>query len=221
MKPEILLKVYVQYQSEDAFRDLVASSLDEVYSTALRIVHGAPHLAEEIVLRVYLELARKAARLGEDVVLASWLRERTCKMAVTVLRAEGRAVDRAVLKKEKEALSIPAGVQPAPPGLAICVCQGILLNSARHKGFGLFLPRVWWPAWIRPLHVGGAAVCVVGMIVLWNIPFHRRNPIVQSPGLQMTPSSFAQLASPEEGGAPPGPSHMANTNAGTNPAARK
>ena len=221
MKPEILLKVYVQYQSEDAFRDLVASSLDEVYSTALRIVHGAPHLAEEVVLRVYSELARKAARLSEDVVLASWLRKRTCKIAVTVLREEDHAVDRAALKKEKEALSIPAGVQPAPPGLAICVCQGILLSSARHKGFGLFLPRLWWPAWIRPVHVGGAVVCMLVMIGLWNIPFHRRNPIVQSPGLQMTPSSFAQLASPEEEGAPPGPSHMANTNAGTNPTGRK
>ena len=221
MKPEILLKVYVQYQSEDAFRDLVSGSLDEVYSIALRIVHGAPHLAEEVVLRVYSELARKAARLSKDVVLASWLRKRTCKIAVTVLREEDHAVDRAALKKEKEALSIPAGVPPAPPGLAICVCQGILLNRARHKGFGLFLPRVWWPAWIRPRHVGGAAVCVLAIIVLWNIPFHRRNPIVQSPGLQMTPSSFAQLASPEEEGASPGPSHMANTNAGTNPAGRK
>src|SRR5207247_11198446 len=113
MKPEILLKVYVQYQSEDAFRDLVASSLDEVYSTALRIVHGAPHLAEEIVLGVYFELARKAPGLGEDVVLASWLGECTCKMALTVLRAEGRAVDRAGLKKETEALSLRRGLDGA------------------------------------------------------------------------------------------------------------
>src|SRR5689334_7398641 len=110
MKPEILLKAYVQYQSADAFRELVAATLDEVYSTALRIADGAPHLAEQIVLRVYSELARKAPELGEDVVLASWLRERTCKMAVAVLRAEGRVVDRVVLRKEKKALSIPTGV---------------------------------------------------------------------------------------------------------------
>jgi hypothetical protein len=43
MKPEILLKAYLQYQSEDAFRELVAGSLDEVYSTALRIVEGPQH----------------------------------------------------------------------------------------------------------------------------------------------------------------------------------
>src|SRR6266446_1253309 len=107
MKPEILLKGYVQYQSEEAFRDLVASSLDEVYSIALRIVEGAQHLAEETVLRVYWELARKAPRLGEEVVLASWLREHTCKMAVSVLHEENRSVDRAALKKEKQALCTP------------------------------------------------------------------------------------------------------------------
>src|SRR6478735_8165174 len=124
MKPEILLKVYAQHQSEDAFRDLVRITLDEVYSSAFRIVNGAQHLAEEIVLRAYSELARKAPALGEDGELASWLRERACKMAMTVLHAEGRAIDRAVLKKEKEALSIAAEVQPAPPGLAIRICQG-------------------------------------------------------------------------------------------------
>ncbi len=82
MKPEILLRAYVLYQSEDAFRELVAGSVDEVYSIALRIVQGAQPLAEETVLRVYLELVRKAPGLREDVVLASWLREHTCKMAV-------------------------------------------------------------------------------------------------------------------------------------------
>ena len=111
MKPEILLKAYVQYQSEDAFRDLVASSLDEVYSIALRLVQGPQHLTEEIVLRVYWELARKAPRLGEDIVLASWLREHTCKTAVSVLHEENRSVDRAALKKEKQALCTPDAVQ--------------------------------------------------------------------------------------------------------------
>jgi hypothetical protein len=216
MKPEILLKAYVQYQSEDAFRDLVAGTLDEVYSTSLRIVQGAPYLAEVTTLRVYSELARKAPRLGEEVVLTIWLRERTCKVAVAILHAEGRAVDRAVLKKERKAFPIAAAVPPAPSGLAIRVCQSIFLSEARHKGFELFLPRFWWPTWIRPLHVGGAAVCVLGIIVWWNNPFHRHNPIVKSQGLQMMPSSFAQLASPEEGG-PTTPRQMATTNAATNP----
>src|SRR5437588_12513689 len=114
MKPEILLKAYVLYQSDDAFRELVAGSLDEVYSGALRMVEGTPHLVEETVLRVYWELARKAPGLGEDIVLASWLREHTCKTAVIVLREEDRSVDRAALKKEKQAPCSPRGLQAAP-----------------------------------------------------------------------------------------------------------
>ena len=216
MKPEILLKAYIQYQSEDAFRDLVAGTLNGVYSTSLRIVHGAPYLAEAIALSVYSELACKAPGLSKDVVLASWLRERTCKMAVRTLRAEKRAVDWAAVKREKNALSTPADVPPAPPGLAIRIGQSISLSAARHKGHGLFSPRLWLPPWIRPRHVGSAAVCVILILVWWSIPFQRRHPIVLSHGPKLTPSSFAQLASPEDGG-PPTPSQMANTNAGTNP----
>ena len=156
MTPEILLKAYVRYQSEDAFRELVAGTLDEVYSASLRIVDGTPRLASEIAVRVYLELARKAPRLGKDVVLNSWLRERTCKMAVSVLRAEDRAVDWAVLKKEKEDPSIRA--DPAPPGLAIRIYYNVFPYTGRRKGFGLFWPTAWWPAWVRPRHLRVAAV---------------------------------------------------------------
>ena len=215
MKPEILLKAFVQYRSEDAFRELVASTLDEVYSIALGIVQGPPHLVEETVLRVYWELARKAPRLGENLALASWLREHTCKTAVVVLHEEDRSVDRAAVKTEKHAVFAHNAVQPAPPGLATRVCQGILLNAAWKKGFRLFLPRVLWPTWLRPVHIGAVAVCVL-VIVLWNIPFHSRNPIVQSPDLEMTPDSFAQLASPEEGGSAQRPNHTASTSAETN-----
>jgi hypothetical protein len=211
MKPEILLKAYVQYQSEDAFRELVAGTLDEVYSTSLRIAQGEPRLAGEIALGAYLALACRARGLGKDVVLASWLRERACKIAVRILRAEDRAIDWAAVKREKNARSTPVDVQSAPPGLAIRICQSVFLTAMRRKRHGLFSPRVWWPAWIRPLHIGGVTACVVVMIVWWHHPFHRHNPIVRSQGVLMTPSSFAQLASPEE---LPGPT--ANTNAATN-----
>lgn len=212
MKPEILLKAYVQYQSEDAFRELVDGTLDVVYSASLRIAKGAQRLAEETALSAYLELARKAPRLGKDVVLASWLRERTCKMAVRILRAEECAIDWAAVKREKHALSTPSDVQPAPPGLAIRICQSVFL-SVRHKRHRLSfsLPRIRWPTWIRPRHVGGAAACVLVIIVWWLNPFHRRHPIIRSNGPLMTPSSFAQLATPEGS-----PNYAVNTNAGTN-----
>jgi hypothetical protein len=177
-------------------------------------------LAEQIVLSVYLELAHKAPRLlSEDVALASWLRERTCKMAVNVLRAEDRAIDWAVVKREKKALPAPASVPPAPPGIAIHICQSIFWSDVRHKAHGFSLPRIWWPAWMRPLHVCGVAVCLLAMIVWWNNPFHHHNAIIRSQGVRMTPASFAQLAGPEEG-KPALPSHTANTNSATTTAAR-
>jgi len=215
MTPEILLKAYVQYQSEEALRELVASTLDEVYSTSLRIVRGTPHLAEEIVVRVYLGLAHKASRLDENVVLASWLREHTCKMAVTVLHAEDRTVDRDALKREKT-LSVPSVVQPAPEGLATRICYSIFLSAPRRKGFQLFALEDWWPDWIRRRHFVGAAVCVLAFIIWWSNPFHRRNRIIESQGPLLAPSSFAQLASPDEGG-PSTIGDIANTNVGINP----
>src|SRR4051794_17068920 len=130
MKPEILFKAYVVHQCDDAFRELVATSLDAVYSSALRIVQGTSHLAEEVSMRVYWELARKGRRLGKDVVLAAWLREHTCKTAVIVLRENNRSVDRAALKGEKKGATTPQNTQPAPPGLAFRVSQGVLLHAA-------------------------------------------------------------------------------------------
>jgi hypothetical protein len=216
MTSEILLRAYVQYQSEDAFRELVANTLDEVYSASLRLVHGSPHLAEELAVRVYLELARKAPAVDKEVVVPSWLREHTCKMAVTILREEQRPIDRDALKKERNPASIPITVDPAPVGLAIRICHVIFLNTARRKSFRLLSPTTWWPTWIRPLHLCGAAVCALALIIWWSNPFHRRNRIVESEGSQLTPSSFAQLGSPDDGGPPPS-EWMANTNVENNP----
>lgn len=215
MKPEILLKAFVQYQSEDAFRDIVAGTLDAVYSTSHRIAHGTPHLAEEITLSAYAELAHQAPRLGKDVELASWLNKCACKMAVKILRAENRPIDWAALKKEKDAHSIPDDLHPAPPGLAIRIGQSLFLSAARHKRHGLFSPPFWEPVRIRPWHVGAVAVCALVLIAWWCTASRQHHPIIQSQGSLMTPSSFAQLASPEEG-APPKANRMVSTNAGTN-----
>jgi hypothetical protein len=213
MKPEVLLKAFVLHDSKEAFIELVVGTVDEVYSIALRIVQGPPHLVEETVLRVYWELARKASRLAEEVVVASWLRKHTCKTAVRILHAEDRSVDRAALKKEKQGLSTASDVQAAPPGLATRVSQSILLNVAGSKSIWRFLSRVLWPARIRPVHIGVGIVCVLSVIVLWKNPFHRHNPIVQGPDLQLTPASFGQLANSEEGVVPAASSQTPKSNA--------
>lgn len=202
MNPEILLKAFVLHGSKDAFSELVASTVDEVYSIALRLVDGPPHLVEETVLQAYWELARKAPRLPEDLQVAAWLREHTCKAAVAILRAEDRSVDRVALKKERQGTSNALDVRAAPPGVAARVSHSIWLNVARKKSLWCFLLRFLWPAWIRPVHIGVGLVCVLSIFMLWKLPLHRRNPIVEDSELQMTPASFGQLANAEEGGVP-------------------
>ena len=211
MKPEILLKAYVQYHSEDAFRELVAGTLDEVYSTSYRITQRTQRLAEETTLNAYLQLARSAPGIREDVALASWLRQRACKIAVGILRREDRDIDWAIVKKEKDVRSTPADVQPAPPGLAIYICKTVFLSVKPRKGYRLRLPRISGPAWLRPIHVRGAVACALMMMVWWHNPFHRHNPIIRDGGALMTPASFAQLASPDEMEGP-----VANPDAFTN-----
>jgi hypothetical protein len=201
MKPEVLLKAFALHQSEDGFRELVAGTLDDVYSRALRIVRSPQHLVEEVVLKVYWELAREAPRLGEEVSVDAWLREHTCKAAAKVLYQDNRAVDRAALEKEREGLATEMAV--APPGLAIRVSQGILLNLACHKSAWPSLPHIAVPAWLRPVHFGAAAACLLAAVVLWNNPFHKRNPIVMSSQTGLTPASFGQLATAEDGFTPP------------------
>lgn len=207
MKPEILLKAYVQYQSEDAFGELVAGTLDEVYSASSRVTRGAQRLAEEATFHAYLKLARRAPGIRDDVAIASWLRQRACKSAVGILRREEREIDWAIVKKEKNVQSAPVDVQPAPPGLAIYICKTVFLTVKPRKGVRLMLPPIPWPTWLRPIHVSGAAVCALAIMVWWHNPFQKHNPIIRSRGPLMKPASIAQLASSDEMEDP-----VANTN---------
>ena len=199
MKPEVFLKAFALHQSEDGFRELVVSTMDEVYSVASRLVQSPPHLVEETVLRVYWELAHEAPRMSDEVVLSVWLREHTCKAAAKVLHEDDRAIDRLALEEEKKAVC-PGKIEAAPPGLAIRISQGILLNRACNKSSWASVPRITLPAWVRPVHIGAAAACILAVFLVWKNPFHKRNPIVMSSQTRMTPAAFGQLATadPEE-----------------------
>jgi RNA polymerase sigma factor (sigma-70 family) len=84
-----LLASYTGNGSEAAFAELVHRHLDLVYSAALRQVRS-PQLAEEVAQSVFADLARNAARLLPETVLAAWLYQVARRTAVDVIRRESR-----------------------------------------------------------------------------------------------------------------------------------
>jgi RNA polymerase sigma factor (sigma-70 family) len=102
---QILLADYVKTGSESAFRELVSRYINLVHSTALRLVNGDDHLAEDITQTVFVDLARKAHTLSRDVMLGGWLHRDTCFVAGTTMRGERR---RQFRERQAVAMSIPA-----------------------------------------------------------------------------------------------------------------
>ena len=85
-----LLAEYRRNGSDAAFRELVARFVGLVYSTALRLVEGDVHRAEDVTQTVFADLARLARTLSNEVRLGGWLHRHTCFVAVNTLRGERR-----------------------------------------------------------------------------------------------------------------------------------
>ena len=105
-----LLAEYRQNGSDAAFRELVTRYVDLVYSTALRLVEGDTHRAEDVAQTVFVDLARKARTLPHEVRLGGWLHRDACLVAGHTMRGERRrqsrerqAVEMNVLQNHSEA----------------------------------------------------------------------------------------------------------------------
>ncbi|MDB6111120.1 MAG: polymerase, sigma-24 subunit, subfamily [Pedosphaera sp.] len=96
-----LLADYVNDGSETAFREVVGCYFDLVYSTAVRLVGGDTHLAQDVAQTVFVDLAQLAKHLSTEVRLGGWLHRHTCFVAAKTLRGERRRQSR-----ERQALDM-------------------------------------------------------------------------------------------------------------------
>ena len=100
-----LLAAYVKTSSEAAFRELLARYLDLVYSTALRLVQGDTHRAEDVTQTVFTDLAREAHKLSPHTMLGGWLHRDACFVASKLMRGERRRQLREQQATEMNALN--------------------------------------------------------------------------------------------------------------------
>jgi RNA polymerase sigma factor (sigma-70 family) len=108
-----LLADYVENGSETAFRELVSRYINLVYSTAVRLVNGDAHLAEDIAQTVFMDLARQARALSQSVMLGGWLHRHTCFVAAKIMRSNRRRQFR-----EKQAVEMNAQQDHSAANLA-------------------------------------------------------------------------------------------------------
>lgn len=71
-KDEVLVKVFVNEQSEDAFTELVNRYSDKVYRLAYRIT-GNPDDAEEVLQEVFIILVEKLNTFRQESRFSTWL----------------------------------------------------------------------------------------------------------------------------------------------------
>jgi DNA-directed RNA polymerase specialized sigma24 family protein len=102
----LLRRAYVN-GSEAAVTELVGRYADLVHSAALRQV-GERELARDVAQQVFIDLARKAGRLSDSVVLAGWLYRGTHFVALSTL-CQGRRRK----AREQEAMSC-SKTEPEP-----------------------------------------------------------------------------------------------------------
>jgi RNA polymerase sigma factor (sigma-70 family) len=83
-----LLQRYVLDRDEGAFRALVESQIDFVYSAARRRLAGDAHSAADVTQQVFTALARQAPKLPSNVVLPAWLYTTARHLSANWVRTE-------------------------------------------------------------------------------------------------------------------------------------
>src|SRR5688572_2930103 len=96
-----LLRRFAEENSQEAFAELVRGKLSLVFAAALRQTGGDAHLAQDVTQRVFVELAKHAAKLRHHEVLTGWLFTTTRHMAIDAVRQQRRWQ-----RREREAIDM-------------------------------------------------------------------------------------------------------------------
>ena len=104
-----LLQEFGREGSETAFGELVTRHIDLVYSAALRVAGGDSALAQDVTQTVFVDLARKARSLPQEMVLAGWLYRHSWYTAAKMVRTERRRQTRERTAMEMRALDDNTG----------------------------------------------------------------------------------------------------------------
>ena len=111
-----LLREHVERGSEDAFRALVERHAGMVRAAALRVVRDE-HTADEVTQAVFTLFARKASRLGREVIIAGWLYRAAHNLAREALRRGRRREENQQLMVSMNDETPPAEWQEIAPHL--------------------------------------------------------------------------------------------------------
>lgn len=105
-----LVREFVETHAEPAFAELVNRHINLVYSAARYATGGDDAAAQDVTQLVFIELARKAARLTRYPTLAGWLYTCARYASGQLRRSEQRRIAR-----EEEAHHMNELLQPAAP----------------------------------------------------------------------------------------------------------
>ena len=99
-----LLRQFVSGRSASAFEELVRRHLDPVFSAAVRRVNGDHALAKDVTQTVFVDFARKARRIPDDMPVGGWLHRHTGFVASKMIDKERRRRQREQEAEEEDDL---------------------------------------------------------------------------------------------------------------------
>jgi RNA polymerase sigma-70 factor (ECF subfamily) len=87
LSDEVLVRSFLEDQSEEAFNEIVTRYGDKIYRTALRITHN-PNDAEDVLQEVFITLIEKLDTFHEESKFSTWLYRVAANASFMRLRTE-------------------------------------------------------------------------------------------------------------------------------------